>query len=159
MIIWSLRKVHDDSLTSLEQLNKIICSRSDEDVEKILVDTVGYVIENADIGPSYDSDTLSEVHHDTFENVFANEIQSPEQHDSIYNTYVVNENNSDIIYVIPYMDPDRGNEEHDYAAYEQQRTFFSSLINNLKCDVEKCMKVNREAEKANALLTNELERY
>ncbi|GJW27109.1 hypothetical protein Tco_0040920 [Tanacetum coccineum] len=37
--------------------------------------------------------------------------------------------------------------------------FFSSLINNLKCDVDKCSKVNNEAQQANALLTNELERY
>ncbi|GJU15975.1 hypothetical protein Tco_1143941 [Tanacetum coccineum] len=33
------------------------------------------------------------------------------------------------------------------------------VINNLKCDVEKCNKVNSEAQQANALLTNELERY
>ncbi|GJS42419.1 hypothetical protein Tco_0567462 [Tanacetum coccineum] len=57
------------------------------------------------------------------------------------------------------MDPDRDKEEHDYVAYEQHRAFFASLINNLKCDVEKCNEVNREAQQANALLTNELERY
>ncbi|GJU22298.1 hypothetical protein Tco_1155640 [Tanacetum coccineum] len=149
----------DDSATSSEQLDKISSSKSDEDLEKILVDTVGYDIENADIGPSYDSDTVFEVQHDTFENMFANEIQSHEQHDSISDTYVVSENNRDIISNIPYMDPDRGNEEHDYVAYEKQHTFFSSLSNNLKCDVEKCTKVDREAQQANALLINELERY
>ncbi|GKC78704.1 hypothetical protein Tco_1129478 [Tanacetum coccineum] len=57
------------------------------------------------------------------------------------------------------MDPDIEKEEHDYVAYEQQRAFFASLINNHKCDVEKCKKVNRETQQANALLTNELERY
>ncbi|GJT61159.1 hypothetical protein Tco_1004692 [Tanacetum coccineum] len=50
-------------------------------------------------------------------------------------------------------------EEHDDGAYKQQRAFFASLINNLKCDVENCNEVNREAQQANALLTNELERY
>ncbi|GJY72191.1 hypothetical protein Tco_0475894 [Tanacetum coccineum] len=76
--------------------------------EKTLVDTVASDIEYADIGPSYDSDTVSEVHHDTFENVFAHGIQNYEQPESIPDTYVVNENNSNIIFDIPNMDPDRG---------------------------------------------------
>ncbi|GJZ86643.1 hypothetical protein Tco_0658253 [Tanacetum coccineum] len=104
---------------------------------------------DADIGPSYDSDTLTEVPHsnnDTFENVFAHEIKNHEQPESIPDTYVVNENNSNIISDIPNMDPDRYKEEHDYIDYEQQHAFFPSLINNLKCDVKKCNKVNREAQ-------------
>ncbi|GJW09378.1 hypothetical protein Tco_1575205 [Tanacetum coccineum] len=112
-----------------------------------------------DIGPSYDSDTVTEVHHsnnDTFENVFAGGIQNHEQPESIPDTYVVNENNSDIISDIPNMDQVRDKEEHDDVDDEQQRAFFASLINNLKCAVEKCMKVNHEAQQANALLTKSL---
>ncbi|GKC85898.1 hypothetical protein Tco_1141615 [Tanacetum coccineum] len=110
--------------------------------EKTLVDTVAFDIEYADIEPSYDNDTVSEVHHDTFENVFAHGIQNYEQPKSIPDTYVVNENNSNIIFDIPNMDPDRGKEEHDYVDYEKQRALYVSLINNLKCDVEKCNKIN-----------------
>ncbi|GKE98685.1 hypothetical protein Tco_0022036, partial [Tanacetum coccineum] len=113
---------------------------------------------DADIGPSYDSDTVFEVHHDMFENVFAHRIQNHEQPESIPDTYVVNETNSNIISNIPYMDPDRGKEEHDDVDYEQHHALFASLINNLKCDVEKCNEVNREAQQANSLLTNDLER-
>ncbi|GJT63620.1 hypothetical protein Tco_1015100 [Tanacetum coccineum] len=113
----------------------------------------------ADIGPTYDSDTVSEVHHDMFENVFAHGIQNHEQPESIPHTYMVNKNNNNIISDIPNMDPDRRKEEHDDVDYKKQRAFFASLINILKCDVEKCNKVNREAQQANALLTNELERY
>ncbi|GJT05808.1 hypothetical protein Tco_0840270 [Tanacetum coccineum] len=69
-----------------------------------------------------------------------------------YNSDNVTENNSNIIFYIPNMDPDRDKEEHDYVAYEQQCAFFASLINNLKYDVEKSNKVNREA------LKNELEK-
>ncbi|GJY47019.1 hypothetical protein Tco_0436082 [Tanacetum coccineum] len=58
-----------------------------------------------------------------------------------------------------YTTWDRNKEERDYVDYEQQHDFFASLINNLKFDVEKCNEVNREAQQANALLTNELERY
>ncbi|GJS92340.1 hypothetical protein Tco_0774976 [Tanacetum coccineum] len=83
-----------------------------KDAEKILVDTVASDIEYADIRPSFDSDIV----------------------------YENNENNSDIVFDIPNMDPDRGKEEHDYVDYEQQRAFFASLINNLKCDVKKYTK-------------------
>nr|GEV79575.1 hypothetical protein [Tanacetum cinerariifolium] len=95
---------------------------------------------DADIGPSYDSDTMTEVPYssnDTFQNVFAHGIQSHEQHESIPDTYEVNENNSNIISDIPNMNPDRNKEEHGDVDYEQQRAFFAFLINNLKCDVEK----------------------
>nr|GEU84476.1 hypothetical protein [Tanacetum cinerariifolium] len=148
-----------DYVTSSEQLDESSGLGNDEDAKKMLVDTVSYDIENAGIRPSYDSDTVSKVHHETFENVFSNEIHSHEQPDSISDTYVVNENNSDIIFNIPNMDSNRDKEEHDYVDYEQQRSLFVSLINNLRCDAEKCKKVNREAQQANAVLTNELERY
>ncbi|GJR98916.1 hypothetical protein Tco_0271090 [Tanacetum coccineum] len=117
---------------------------------------------DADIGHPYDSDTVTEVPHsnnDTFENVFAHGIQNHDQPESIPDTYLVNENNSNIMSNIPNMDPNRDKEDQHDVDYEQQRTFFASLINNIKCDVEKCNKVNREAQQANALLTNELERY
>nr|GFA92545.1 hypothetical protein [Tanacetum cinerariifolium] len=103
---------------------------------------------------------MTEVPHsnnNTFKNMSAYGIQSHEQPESIPNTYEVNKNNSNIISYIPNIDPDRDKEEHDDVDYEQQRAFFTSLINNLKCDVEKCNEVNREAQQANALLTNELE--
>ncbi|GJZ22649.1 hypothetical protein Tco_0559688 [Tanacetum coccineum] len=113
----------DNSITSLEQLDESSISRNNAD---------------ADIGPSYDSDTVFKVHHDIFENMFVHGIQNHEQPESIPDTYVVNKNNSNIISDIPNMDPDRNKEEHDYVDNEKQRAFFASLINNLKCDVEKC---------------------
>ncbi|GJX92887.1 hypothetical protein Tco_0347473 [Tanacetum coccineum] len=140
-------------------LDAILDVNENADAEKILVDTIAFDIDHADIGPSYDNDIVSEVLHDTFENVFAHGIQNHKKPESIPNTYVVNENNSNIIFDIPNMDPDRGKEEHHDVYYEQQRALFAFLINNLKCDVDKCNKVNREAQQTNALLTNELERY
>ncbi|GKF72623.1 hypothetical protein Tco_0208737, partial [Tanacetum coccineum] len=89
----------DDSVTSSKQLDRSSSLGNDVDVEKILVGTVASGIKIADISPSYDSDTVPKVHHDTFQIVFANEIQSHEQPDSISDTYVVNENNSDIILI------------------------------------------------------------
>ncbi|GJU74438.1 hypothetical protein Tco_1265843 [Tanacetum coccineum] len=54
---------------------------------------------------------------------------------------------------------DRNKEGHDDVDYEQQCKFLATLINNLKCDVEKCNEANHEAQQANALLSNELEKY
>ncbi|GKE07971.1 hypothetical protein Tco_1411522 [Tanacetum coccineum] len=68
-----------------------------------------------------------------------------------YNSDNVTENNSNIIFYIPNMDPDRDKEEHDYVAYEQQCAFFASLINNLKYDVEKSNEVNCEAQQIKLL--------
>ncbi|GJR96509.1 hypothetical protein Tco_0268683 [Tanacetum coccineum] len=91
---------------------------------------------------TYDSDSVTGgliQNNDTFENMFAHGIQNHEQPKSIHDTYVVNENNSNIIYDIRNIDSDRDKEEHDYVDYEQQCAFFASLINNLKCDVENVM--------------------
>ncbi|GJV61454.1 hypothetical protein Tco_1467554 [Tanacetum coccineum] len=155
----------DDSDTSLEQLDESSSSRNE--CSKSRNEKKGYDHESTssrndvddDIRLSYDNDTMSEVYHDMFENVSAHGIQNHEQPESISDIYMVNENNSNIISNIPNMDPDRHKEEHDYVDYEQHRAFFASSIYNLKCDVEKYNEVNREAQQANALLTNELERY
>ncbi|GJV45612.1 hypothetical protein Tco_1430148 [Tanacetum coccineum] len=111
----------DDSVTSSKQLDESSSSWNNAD---------------ADIGPSYNSDTVSEVHHDMFENVFAHGIQNHEQPESIPDIYMVNENKNNIIFDIPNMDLDRGKEEQDDVDYEQQRAFFASLNKNLKCDVK-----------------------
>ncbi|GJY24116.1 hypothetical protein Tco_0397774, partial [Tanacetum coccineum] len=49
-----------DTITSSEQLDESSNSGNDADAEKILVDKVASDFENADIGPPYDSDTLTE---------------------------------------------------------------------------------------------------
>nr|GEY41551.1 hypothetical protein [Tanacetum cinerariifolium] len=76
----------DDYVTSLEQLDESSSLGNDADVEKILFDTVDSDIKYVYIGPSYDSDTVSELHHDMFENMFAHGIQNHEQPKSISDT-------------------------------------------------------------------------
>ncbi|GJY21486.1 hypothetical protein Tco_0394052 [Tanacetum coccineum] len=60
---------------------------------------------NAVIERSYDSDTVSEVHHDMFENMSAHGIQNHVQPESIPDIYVVNENNSYPIPISPNLAP------------------------------------------------------
>ncbi|GJX70687.1 hypothetical protein Tco_0307858 [Tanacetum coccineum] len=154
-------KVSTYDNTSTKQYDGSNSSGYDAYAERALVDKVVSDIENAAVRPSYDNDTLNKVHHsnnDTFENVFAHEIQNHEQPESIPDAYVVNKNNSNVIYNKPNMDPDRDKEEHD-VANEQEHALFVSLVNNLNCEVKNYTKVNREAQQVNALLTKELERY
>nr|GEZ80072.1 hypothetical protein [Tanacetum cinerariifolium] len=107
---------------------------------------------DADIGSSNDGITVFGVYHNLFKNMFSHGIQNHKQLEYILDTYVVNENNSNIVFDIPNMDLDRNKEEHDYVEYEKHRAFFASLINNLKCDVEKC---NETGQTLRMLLPNE----
>ncbi|GJV87828.1 hypothetical protein Tco_1531766 [Tanacetum coccineum] len=140
-----------DSVTSSKQLDE--CSISGNENRSFDQESSSSEIDaDADIRLSYDSDIVFKVHHDMFENVFAYGIQNHKQPESIPDTYVVNENNSNIISDIPHMDPDRGKEEHDDVDYEQQRALLASLINTLKCDVEKCNRVNRQTDQTLRML-------
>ncbi|GKC06548.1 hypothetical protein Tco_0998158 [Tanacetum coccineum] len=53
---------------------------------------------NADIVPSYDSDTVTEVPHDMFENVFAHEIKNHEQLKSSPDTYETSKSGTETDY-------------------------------------------------------------
>ncbi|GJZ79227.1 hypothetical protein Tco_0644064, partial [Tanacetum coccineum] len=135
---------HDNECNSL----KNDCSRSGN--ENRSLDNESSSSRNdadADIGPTYDSDTMSQLNHDMFENMFPYGIQNHEQPESIPDTYRVNKNNSNIISNIPNMDQDRRKDEHDVVDYEQQRAFFASLINNLKCDAENVTRLTVKLKK------------
>ncbi|GJQ92436.1 hypothetical protein Tco_0003575 [Tanacetum coccineum] len=152
----------DDNTSSTEEQDESNSSGYDAYARKERVDKAGSEVEYAAARPSYYKDTLTKVHHsniDTFENVFAHGIQNHEQLESIPDTYMVKENNSNIVFDIPYRDPDRGKEDHDDVDNEQERALFASLVNNLQCEVETCTKVIREAQQENVVLTKELERY
>ncbi|GKC91373.1 hypothetical protein Tco_1152022 [Tanacetum coccineum] len=133
------KRVNESKMQKQEGMDGSSSSGYDVDAERARVDKVVCNIENAVVGPSYDNDTLTEVHdsnNDKFENVFALGIQNHEQPESILYTYVVNENNSNIISNKPNMDPDRGKEEHNDVDNEQERALFVSLVNKIKCEVE-----------------------
>lgn len=122
--------------------------------------------------PSYYSNTdgtleiLATVQHSynndnavVFDNVFAHNQTHPEHSESISDTYVVEQNDSNITFAIPDMDPNRGKPAQDGSSYEQDRALFASLINNFKHELEKCKEDNRKAKQTNVLLTKELERF
>lgn len=94
-----------------------------------------------------------------FDNVFAHNQTHPVHPESISDTYVVEQNDSNITFATPDMDPNRGEPAQNGSTYEQDHALFASLINNFKHELEKCKEDNRKAKQANVLLTNELERF
>nr|GEV96650.1 hypothetical protein [Tanacetum cinerariifolium] len=86
---------------------------------------------------------------DSEESIYAN--TSIEQHDesnsSGYDADAkraqIVKNNSNIIFGIQDMDPNRGKEEHDDVDNEQEHALFTSLAINLKWDVENCTKITQ----------------
>ncbi|GJV15091.1 hypothetical protein Tco_1360414 [Tanacetum coccineum] len=90
--------------------------------------------------PSYERDTSTEVQHlnndeydnvFAFDNVFAHERQHHEQPESINDTYVVDLDDSNIIFEASYIDPNRGEEEHDNVDYEQECALIASSVKKL----------------------------
>jgi hypothetical protein len=123
-------------------------------------------IEDDHISPSSDTEILATVQHsyahdnvNIFENMFVHDQTHPEHSESISDTYVVEQNDSNITFATPDMDPNRNKPAQDGSSYEQDRALFASLINNFKHELDKCNNDNREAKQANVLLTKELERF
>lgn len=94
-----------------------------------------------------------------FDNVFAHNQTHPKHSKSISHTYVVEQNDSNITFATPDMDPNRGEAAQDGSSYEQDRALFASLIDNFKHELEKCKEDNRKAKQTNVLFTKELERF
>lgn len=91
--------------------------------------------------------------------MFVHDQTHPEHPESISDTYVVEQNDSNITFDTPDMDPNRGEPAQDGSSYEQDRALFASLIDNFKHELEKCKEDNRKAKQVNVLLTKELERF
>ncbi|GJS78821.1 hypothetical protein Tco_0044571 [Tanacetum coccineum] len=112
----------------------------------------------------YDSDGSAEVHHydncynnDIF-NIFIQEEQYIEILDPITKPHMIQQNNSNVIYVESSVEHNRGTVEHHLATVEEIRAYFESLYNNLAIKVEKVNSVNRKMKETNVELTTELAR-
>nr|GEV86642.1 Gag-Pol polyprotein [Tanacetum cinerariifolium] len=104
-----------------------------------------------------DSEPLEQVQNDIEYNVFANELQHSEQPESINNTFVVDTDDSNAILDSPDMcDNDIQNDQNDVEC-EDERVVLANLIRNLKLDVDKNKKIQKQLKKANTSLAHELE--
>jgi len=162
----------DDSLVftgsdlSSEQQVKSRSPSYDSDADGTQRNEAVWDTEDDHIRPSSDTEILATVQHshahdnvDIFENMFVHDQTHPAHPESISDTYVVQQTDSNITFDTPDMDPNRGEPAQDGSSYEQDRALFASLINNFKHELEKCKEDNRKAKQTNVLLTKELERF
>nr|GEY32251.1 ribonuclease H-like domain-containing protein [Tanacetum cinerariifolium] len=103
-----------------------------------------------------DSEPVEHVQNDAGYNVFSNGLQHSAQSESISNTCLVETNNSNVTPDSPDMcEDDIQNEQNDVES-DDERVALAKLIANLKLDVNKNKKIQKQLKKANTTLAQEL---
>nr|GEY52083.1 hypothetical protein [Tanacetum cinerariifolium] len=103
-----------------------------------------------------DSEPLEQVQHDTRYDVFANYLQHSEQSKSVSNTCLVKTDDSNVIPDSPNMcDDDIQNDQNDVES-DDERVDLANLIANLRLDVGKNKKIQKQLKKANTTLAQVL---
>ncbi|GJW85925.1 hypothetical protein Tco_0159070 [Tanacetum coccineum] len=117
------------------------------------------------VGPTYDSDILSEVpHYDTNHeiDVLNSDVQETEYIEHIVsNNESYNEltNNINVIFYIDYMVTIKNDASQYVPQAAQDNDMILSVIEQMKSQVERCNTVNKETKSVNESLTSELEQY
>ncbi|GKF05858.1 hypothetical protein Tco_0036526, partial [Tanacetum coccineum] len=110
------------------------------------------------IGPTYDSNTLSEVpHYDTYhdDDVLNSDIQETKYAELTSDSNVI----SNVISYAEYMVTIKDEDAHYVPLPVQDKNMMVFVIEQMKSQVEKCTTVNQEAKSVNESLTCELEKY
>nr|GEW60335.1 hypothetical protein [Tanacetum cinerariifolium] len=111
-------------------------------------------VSNADSG--IDIEPLEQVQYDAEYNVFANTSQHSEQPESISNTCVVQNVDSNVI--PDSLDMCDNDIQADQNA-EDERAALANVIANLKLDVDENKKIQNQLKKENTLLSHELKEW
>nr|GEX93221.1 retrovirus-related Pol polyprotein from transposon TNT 1-94 [Tanacetum cinerariifolium] len=105
----------------------------------------------ADSGPIFDAETMQKVSNDDHYNVFAIESKHPEQSESIYDTYPIEQDEHNVI--IDSLDMsynreqiDQNDDDNDLA---NERELLASLIEKLKCEIDDNKNRNKFLETSN----------
>ncbi|GJY69524.1 hypothetical protein Tco_0472506 [Tanacetum coccineum] len=109
-------------------------------------------------GPTYDVEPLEKVHIDNDYNVFATERHHSKQPESINDTYMVEKADRNVIPDSSDMCDNEGKADSKVNEPEDERVFLSSLIANLKLDVDENKNKQKQLKKANKSLTQELKK-
>ncbi|GKC37142.1 gag-pol polyprotein [Tanacetum coccineum] len=103
-----------------------------------------------------DSEPLEQVQYDTGYNVFANEIQHSEQSESISNTCLVEQDDSNVILdSSDICDNDIQNNQNAIKC-DDERVALANLIACLKLNVDENKRIQKQLKKANTTLAHEL---
>nr|GEZ03090.1 hypothetical protein [Tanacetum cinerariifolium] len=102
------------------------------------------------------SDPVEQVQNDAGYNVFSNDLQYSEQSESISNTCLVETDYSNVILDSPDMCEDNIQNDQNDIESDDKRVALANLIANLKLDVDKNKKIQKQLKKANTTLAQEL---
>nr|GEY35436.1 hypothetical protein [Tanacetum cinerariifolium] len=105
---------------------------------------------------STDSEPVEQVQNDAGNNVFANVLQHSEQSESVSNTCLVETNDSNVIPDSPDMCKDDIQNNQNDVESDDKRVTLANLITNLKLDVDENKKTQKQLNKANTTLAQEL---
>nr|GEV33732.1 hypothetical protein [Tanacetum cinerariifolium] len=120
--------------------------------EKMLL----YAAENS--GPIFDTKPLEKVSNNDNYNVFAIESEHPEQSESIHDTYLIVQDEHNVIIDSLDMSYDREqiDQHDDDNDLSNERELLASLIVKLKCEIDDSKNRNKFLETSNKLLVNKL---
>nr|GEX29201.1 hypothetical protein [Tanacetum cinerariifolium] len=116
-----------------------------------------------DSAPVYDSDGSAEVHENCDDNeifnMFTQEEQYTELLEPIPESHQVTKNDNDVISEDTSVEQGGEIVEQHSANFEETRSVYDSLYQNLAIEVEKVNSVNRKLKETNTDLTTELARF
>ncbi|GKE24991.1 hypothetical protein Tco_1436503 [Tanacetum coccineum] len=109
--------------------------------------------------PIFDDEPLQKVqNNDVIYNVFAIESEHPEQPESIIDTYLVEQDEHNIIIDLLYMYYDKEQDDQDDDKLARERDLLASLIQKLKCEIDERINRNKLLESLNNTLVAKLRR-
>nr|GEY56290.1 hypothetical protein [Tanacetum cinerariifolium] len=109
-------------------------------------------------GPIFDSAPLQKVSNNDNYNVFAIESEHPEQSKSVNDTYLIEQNEQNMIIDSLDMSYDREqvDQDDDDDDLANERDFLASLIEKLKCEINDSKNRNKFLETSNKALVDKL---
>nr|GFA87039.1 hypothetical protein [Tanacetum cinerariifolium] len=111
----------------------------------------------ADSGPIFDSEPLQKVSNDDHYNVFAIESEHPEKSKSVHDTYLIEQDQHNVIIDSLDMSYDREQlDQDDDDDLANERELLASLIEKLKCEIDDSKNHNKFLETSNKVLVEKL---
>nr|GEZ77826.1 hypothetical protein [Tanacetum cinerariifolium] len=116
-------------------------------------------VDAADSGPIFDYEPVQKVSNNDNYNVFAIESEHPEQSESIHDTYLIEQDEHNVI--IDSLDMSYGREhidqnDDDDNDLANERELLASLIEKLKCEIDDSKNHNKFLETSNKVLVEKL---
>ncbi|GJT55672.1 hypothetical protein Tco_0990726 [Tanacetum coccineum] len=118
-------------------------------------------------GPIFDAEPLEKVHnYDDDYNVFSNERQHPEKPESVNDTYLIEQGDTNITHESSDMSNNAEEDDQDDQMLKKERELLASLIEQMKIEIDASKQNNKALEsskkalrEANTFLQSELTRY